>query len=112
MSQVAGLAALVSEGYGVYTTVKESQEAKAAEKAQKKAQQKALELAEKQAGEYIELTKEQMKMQSQYGTISTLASLIEKTSQPAEPMILTLPQAKEYSAMEQINQAIGKFLGA
>ncbi len=102
-------------GVGTYSIVTGAKQAEAARSQLKKqaesvATQKAqeLEFMEKQAGEYYQLTSKQMELQTQASNITTLANLIEQTSQPPIRQIITLPPAEEYSAVEQINQAIGR----
>jgi len=61
------------------------------------------------AGEYIELNREQMQMQMGSQYIDTLSNLItSRQSQP--PQVMVLPAAKEYSMIEQLNQAIDRVL--
>lgn len=71
--------------------------------------QQELEFKEKQAGEYFEITKQQMELQAQAGQIRTLANVLQRPP-PAEPRVITLPAAKTYSPIENLNRAIGKFL--
>lgn len=91
---------------------------KASEKASKEAAKQAEQerkLKEKlfqqelQAGEYFEeLKAEQMALQAQAANISTLANLIaSRKEQQPQPRVFTVPPAKEYSAIDRINQAIG-----
>lgn len=70
---------------------------------------KQVELREREIGEYAELTEAQMKLQAGATTISTLANLITERESPA-PQVFTLPAAKTYTRVEQLNMAIDKFL--
>ncbi len=112
------LAAVATVGVVTYSAVEsrsEQKEAKSEAKKQRFQQQEQLrrELGrELEAGEYFEeLTRKQMELQAQSSNIKTLAALIEQQSQPAARQILTLPAATETSAVDQINQAIGKLFG-
>ena len=104
------LAAVASGSAAVYTAVKSGREAEKAREAAKKRAGQELEFMEKQAGEYYQLSSQQMELQSQASQIKTLANLIGQARQPAAPQVFTLPAAKKYSAVEQINQAIDKML--
>lgn len=97
-------------GVGGYQVIKSTQEAEKArsQAASQFAQQQ--EFAERQAGEYYQLSGQQMELQAQMSSIKTLANLITETRQPAAPQVFTLPAAKKYSAVEQINQAIDKIV--
>lgn len=105
-------------GYQVYESTQRAEEARSeAAKARSQAAsqfQEQIEFTEKQAGEYYQLSSKQMELQAQAAQIKTLANLITQTRQtvpsPAAPQVFTLPAAKEYSAVEQINQAIGRML--
>jgi len=102
----------IGAAVGVYSIVEGQRRAKKAESAAEKQAQLEWEMQERQAGEYFDLTKKQMELQSQGSQINTLASLIAGTKQPAEPQIFTLPAAKTYSPVEQINRAIDQWLKA
>jgi len=105
----------VGVGVGVYSLVEQSKARKEAASAVERAaalRQEELEYQEKQAGEYWEITEKQMELQAQAGQIETLANVLERTRQPAEPRIVTLPAAKKYSPIENINRAIGNLLRA
>ena len=109
----AAAAPAVGAAVGVYSVVEQQRARKTAASAAERAaalRQQELELKEKQAGEYFEISGRQMELQAQAGQISTLANLIEKAKEPAGPKIFTLPPAKEYSALERINMAIGDLL--
>lgn len=105
-------------GVGTYQVVKSTQLAEEARTEAAKIRSQAgrqaaqeLEFMEKQAGEYYQLSGQQMELQAQAASIQTLANLITKARQPAAPaapQVFTLPAAKEYSAVEQINLAIDK----
>lgn len=105
----------VGAGVGVYSLVEQSKARKAAASAAERAtaiRQEELEFAEKQAGEYYQITAKQMELQAQAGQIETLANVLERTKQPAAPRVITLPAAKKYSPIENINRAIGNLLRA
>jgi len=123
MAEIVALAAAIAPaaavGVGVYSIVQQSRAAKAAEKMQEKAQtaaelqqQREFELYERQAGEHLELSKQQMELQAQAGNIMTLTDVLTRERPPAQPQILTLPPAKEYTGVERINQAIDDMLRA
>lgn len=97
-------------GVGGYQVVKSTSEAEKvrSQAASQFAQQQAF--TERQAGEYYQLSTQQMELQAQASQITTLANLITEARRPAAPQVFTLPPAKEYSAVEQINQAIDKML--
>ncbi len=95
----------------VYTAVTTQQAQKKAQKTAEKQWEQQFQ-RETEAGEYYEeLTREQMELQSQSAQIKTLANMIESRRQPTQQQIITTPGATEYSAVDQINQAIGKLFG-
>ena len=97
----------------VYSAVQQSKATSAAKSEAKKQrqQQEAMFNRELEAGEYYtELQAQQIELQSQTSTINTLAALIDERRQPTPQQIITLPAAKEYSALEQMNQAIDKMV--
>jgi len=100
----------VAAGTGIYMAVKSSREAEKARSQAASQFREQMEFTEKQAGEYYQLSAQQMELQSQASQIQTLANLIGQARQPAAPQVFTLPAAKEYSAVERINQAIDKML--
>lgn len=109
----------IGAAVGVYSIVesqKASKEAAKQAKAQVYAQEQAAKrqdiLTEKQAGEYFELTQQQMELQTQMATIDTLADLlVSRQAPPGETRIFTTPAPVEYGAIERINMAIGDLLG-
>lgn len=103
-------APVVAAGTGVYMAVKSSREAEKARSEAASQFREQMEFTEKQAGEYYQLSSQQMELQSQASQIKTLANLITEARRPAAPQVFTLPAAKKYSAVEQINQAIDKVL--
>lgn len=107
---LAPAALVTGAGVGVYTAVKSASEAEKARSQAASQFREQMEFTEKQAGEYYQLTGKQMELQAQASQIQTLANLITRARQPAAPQVFTLPPAKEYSAVEQINQAIDKIL--
>lgn len=94
----------------VYTSVTSERAAKKAQSKAEKFREEELESREQQAGEYYQLSAQQMELQSQASQIKTLANLITEAKQPAAPQVFTLPAAKEYSAVEQLNRAIDKIV--
>lgn len=104
------LAAMTAASAGVYTAVKSSREAEKTREAAERRTGQEYEYMEKQAGEYYQLSSQQMELQAQASQIKTLANLITEARRPAAPQVLTLPAAKEYSAVEQLNQAIDKIV--
>jgi len=107
------IAASVATGvYAVTESSKQASEARSEAKKQalrvEQLRKEEMAVYEKQAGEYYDLTAEEMELQAQYSQIQTLAALIEQSNQPAAPQIITLPAAKEYTAAETINNAIHK----
>lgn len=103
VAAVAPALPAIGAGVGIYSAVESRRQA-----AKQFSEQQ--EFAERQAGEYYQLTAKQMELQTQASQIKTLANLIGQTRQPAAPQIFTLPAAKKYSAIDQINQVIGKML--
>ena len=103
-----------SVAVGAWSIIESRSQAKKAKSLAKKQlaqQQEQLASEQRYAGEYLQLSKEQMEMQSQQRQIDTLADLIiAKGEAGKQPTIFTLPPAKEYSAVDQINMAIGKIL--
>ena len=95
--------------YGAYTTYRSTKEAEKARSAATEMRQREMEFAEKQAGEYYQLSQQQMELQAQASSISTLANLIAVKRQPAQQVAFTAPPAKVYSAADRINLAIGDF---
>lgn len=110
VSGLAGAAAAaapaIGAGVGVYSTIEAGRAAKAAESKQ----EDYLAAQERQAGEYYNLTRQEMELQSQASQIKTLANLIQSRRQPAEPKIFTLPAAKTYGPVERINRGISDLL--
>ena len=110
VGDIGGLFSSVKGIFGSFGSSKEAEEARSV--AERRAAQEAALLArqEKQAGEYYQLQQQQMELQSQAWNIQTLADLIDrKRGQPAAtPQIITTPPAKQYSAIDQINNAIGR----
>lgn len=109
----------IGAGVGVFGLAEQSKARKAAAGAAASAAERAvairqeeLEFAEKQAGEYYQITSKQMELQAQAAQIDTLANVLTRTRQPAAPRIVTLPAAKTYSPIESINRAIGNLLRA
>lgn len=102
------IAAVVIAGVAVYSAVESKREAKKA-RSQAEEQWNQQQQRELEAGEYFEdLSRQQMELQSQSSNIKTLADLIERQRQPVPRQVITLPPAKEYSAVEQINQALDR----
>lgn len=100
----------IGAGVGAYTGIKSTIQVEEARSEAASQFRQQMEFTEKQAGEYYQLSSQQMEMQAQASQIQTLANLITEARRPAAPQIFTLPAAKEYSAVEQINQAIDKVL--
>jgi len=116
-SAVAGAVAAAGTGtalavgttaVGAYQQYKQAGEAEKAKKKQEAIAAQEQAFAEKQAGEYFELTRRQMEMQSHQSQINTLAELIARANKTPEPRVLTLPPAKTYDVVTQINMAIDK----
>ena len=104
----APVAAVVVGGIAI-TESRKARKAGKSESKKARLQQQEQFGRELEAGEYFEeLTKQQMELQAQSSNIKTLATLIEQRSQPPAQQLITLPATKEYSAVDQINQAIGK----
>lgn len=104
----------IGAGVGVYSLAEQSKARKAAASAAERAsaiREQELKFKEAQAGEYFEITSQQMELQAQAGQIQTLANVLERKP-PAEPRIITLPAAKSYNPIENLNRAIGKLLRA
>lgn len=106
---VAGAAA------GVYSVVEGRRQAKKAESAAEEYAQREYEMQERQAGEYFDLTKEQMRLQTQAKDIVLLSDIFksqqqkqEPEPQPATQQVLTLPAATTYTPAQQINMAIDR----
>jgi hypothetical protein len=100
-------------GAGVGATVggniQSSKAQKAATSAAKKAKAQELATIEKQAGEYYDLTQEQMYLQAQMANIKSLTDLMVEQDQ--QPQVMVLPEpAKELSPIDQINAAIDRLL--
>jgi len=94
-------AAIAGGGAAVYSAVEQK---KAADEAAKK-QEEWYEFQERQAGEYMDLNREQMELQAQYANIKTLADAI--TEQRTEPRpVYTLPPAKSYDFAQNVNRAV------
>ncbi|MBA7627352.1 hypothetical protein ES703_34814 [subsurface metagenome] len=113
--KAAPIAAAGAQAYQSIASIEEQKQArKAAEKiAERKEQLGRQQIAayERQAGEYYELTREQMEMQAQASQITTLADLItQRETKPAAQKVVTLPQRVELGPIEQINQAIDQLL--
>lgn len=93
----------------IYSAIEQRKLAKKSLSAQKKLASRQLEQKGQYAGEYLQLTKRQMEMQSEQRQIDTLADLIAaKSDKPRQ--VFTLPPAKEHSAIDKINMAIGQML--
>lgn len=115
------VAAAVGGGVMLHRTIEQRKAVGAASKAAGKEAAKQRKWKEEmtgrelQAGEYFEeLHTEQMELQAQAATISTLADLIatRRSEQPRQPIIYTTPAAKTVGPVTKINQAIAGFLGA
>lgn len=107
------LAAVATVGVVTYTAVEQKSQAKKAKSEAKKGRllaERQQGFYEMQAGEYYELTGQQMELQSQMSTIKTLSTILEERGRPQEPLVVTLPAAKEYSTVDRINQAIDDFV--
>lgn len=103
------IAMMGAVGVGAWQIVESrSQAKKAASTAKKVAGMQAAAQGE-YAGEYFDLSKRQMELQSEQRQIDTLADLIKSKGEKG-PQILTTSPVKEYSIIEQINQAIDKLL--
>lgn len=110
----AAIAGLISElfipaaiGAFAYSSVKS---ARTQEKAVE-AQEEYYEAQIRSAGEYRELTKQQMEMQAQESNIVTLSKLIEQRSRPPQQQVLTTPvMSAAYSIVDRINIAIGNLM--
>jgi len=107
---LAPAAPAIGAGVGVYSVVEGRRQAKAAESAAEKMAQQEWEYMERRAGEHFDLTQEQMELQSQYSNIKTLTDVLIAKREPAQPQIFTLPPAKTQTAVQQINQAINRFI--
>ena len=102
-----------------YSAVQSHRETKAAGSAAKKEAERQRKWQEQmagkelEAGEYFEqLNMQQMELQTQASSITTLANLIAATKQTAaQPQVFTLPAAKTYDPVTRINQAIHEMLG-
>jgi len=93
--------------FGAYTTYKSTKQAEKARSTAEHFRQEELRFAEKQAGEYYELSQQQMELQAQASQITTLANLIAAKRQPAQQEVFATPAAKQYSVIDRLNQAIG-----
>lgn len=103
---IAAVSAVAVTGWQIVES--RSQAKKAASTAKKVAGIQAAAQRE-YAGEYFDLSKRQMEMQSQQRQIDTIANLIESRSEKG-PMILTTSTATGRGILDQINLAIDKFV--
>jgi len=99
-------------GYSIYQGYSQSKEAKEASDKAERLRREEYARQERMAGEYYDLSKKQMELQAQGQNIQTLATLIDRTRQPAEPNVFYMPPAKTYSPWERINKAIYEVLRA
>ena len=93
--------------FGAYTTYQSTKQAEKARSTAEHFRQEEMRFAEKQAGEYYQLSQQQMELQAQASQITTLANLIAAKRQPAQQQVFTAPAAKQYSVIDRLNQAIG-----
>jgi len=117
-------APVIGAGLGVYSVMEQQRREEEAQEEVKRARVAAEEIAkqeilatERRAGEYLELSAQQMELQAQQTNISTLADLITggpRASPAPAPatatQMFTVPPAKTYGAFDQINQAIDDLL--
>ena len=104
-----GASLLLTTADQVHEQQKEQKEAqKKAIAATAALQQAELASAERSVGEYIELGTKQMEAQFYESNIKTLASLISQSRQTAQPQVFTLPAAKSYDPITEINMAIDR----
>lgn len=99
--------ALIMAAVAVYSAITQTRMAKKSLSLQKKTAAAELAQQEKYAGEYMQLSKRQMELQSQQRKIDTLANLI--TAEGQSEQVLTLPLA-EVSPLQQLNTAIDRML--
>lgn len=98
---------IAASAAAIYGTVQQVRIAKKSASAQKKMAASQLAQQDVYAGEYFELSKRQMELQSQQRQIDTLADLITADDQGRQ--VLTLPVA-EVSPLHQLNAAIDRML--
>jgi len=101
------IAAAIGAGTAVYQTEAQKKEASKQRKHQEALVRQGQQY-ETLAGEHWEeLNAEQMELQSRQHSIQLLSDIIKQEQEPA-PQIVTLPSAKTYSPVEEINRAIEK----
>jgi len=102
----------VGAATGVYSMVEGKRQAKKAESAAEEYAQREYEFQERQACEYFDLTREQMRLQTQTKDIMLLGDIFksqqQQQQQMQQPQILTLPVATTYTPAQEINRAIDK----
>lgn len=103
---VAGAAA------GVYSIVEGRRQAKKATSAAEKYAQQEYESQQRQAGEYFDITREQMRLQTRAKDLFLLSDIYKSQRQVEEQaqqvQVLTLPAAKTYTPAQEINIAIDR----
>ena len=105
----APVAAVVVGAMAIVQSRSQAKKAKSESKKQRIQASQSLASQDYYAGQYLDLTERQMEIQGKQRAIDTLANVIEDSEQ-APRQIVTLPPAKSYSALEQINLSIDKFV--
>jgi uncharacterized protein HemX len=108
-SALIPIATVAAIGYGVYSVSQQTREAKKARSTGEKLAAEQLAAQQRYAGEYLQLSKSQMELQSQQRQIETLADVITEGGEQRQ--VVTLPPAKQYSPIDEINTAIGRLFG-
>ena len=106
------VAAVVVAGATVYSAVESRRQAKKAQSAQEEQWQETQDLRKLEAGEYYELSREQMELQSQASQISTLTGLIERNRTESAPRIFntSAPAPRPLTGIQKINKMIEGFV--
>lgn len=118
---VAIIAAGAAIGTTVYSANQANKQQKRALNAQREAEARAKKEAEEQrkrelreyeaqAGEYLEMTKKQIELQTGRDTIQGLLAYAEKNKKPTQNDIYYLQPAENPSPVEQLNRAIDRLL--
>ena len=116
LTAIGGAAAVaapvVGAGVGIYSLVEGKRQAKKAESAAEQYAQQEYETQERQAGEYFDITREQMRLQAQAKDIVLLSDIFKSQQQQLDQMqqtqTVTLPAAKTYTPAQEINLAIDR----
>ena len=106
----AVVVALIGAGAVAATTEVQRREASKARSVAEAAERKRQQAIELEAGEYVELTEKQMKIQALQSQTRTLVELIDIQDGTAAPQIYTLPAAQSTDPLDRINAAIDDFI--